>query len=159
FVSDIGDAMILAGLLQGLFRRGVVLVATSNTAPRDLYRDGLQRARFLPAIELIERHTRVVHMEGDVDYRLRLLRTAGTFLCPAGPAADATLERYFREMSGGGEQAATFEILGRPVTAKRRAKGVAWFTFRDMCEGPRSARDYVEIARRHPAVIVSDVPV
>lgn len=160
FVSDIGDAMILGGLLDGLFRRGVVLVATSNSAPDDLYRDGLQRARFLPAIATLKEHTRIVHVRGDVDYRLRLLRTAGTFLHPAGNAADATLDRCFHDMaSGDHEEDAIVEIDGRPIPARKRAKGVIWFGFDVLCAGPRGMRDYIEIARRYQTVIVSDVPV
>lgn len=160
FVSDIGDAMILSGLLQGLFRRGVVLVTTSNSAPDDLYRDGLQRARFLPAIAMLKKNMRVVHMVGDVDYRLRLLRTAGTYLHPAGSDADAALDRSFRDMaSGDQEQDTVVRINGRPVPVRRRAKGIAWFDFQDLCAGPRSARDYIEIARRYQTVIVSGVPV
>ncbi len=160
FVSDIGDAMLLAGLLEGLFRRDVVLVTTSNSPPAELYRDGLQRTRFLPAIELLERHTQVVHIEGDTDYRLQLLRRGGTFLTPAGAAADATLDRYFRDIaSGTPENRTTIEVAGRPIRTRRRAKGIAWFEFAELCEGPRSAADYIEIARRYPTVIVSGVPV
>lgn len=160
FVSDIGDAMLLAGLLEGLFRRDVVLVTTSNSAPADLYRDGLQRARFLPAIALLERHTRVVQIEGDTDYRLQLLRRDGTFLAPAGGAADATLDRYFHDIaSSPPESRTTIEVAGRAIRTRKRAKGIAWFEFAELCEGPRSAADYIEIARRYPAVIVSGVPV
>lgn len=160
FVSDIGDAMLLAGLLDGLFRRGVILVATSNTPPADLYRDGLQRARFLPAIELLERHTRVLHLEGDVDYRLRLLRRAGTFITPAGEAADATLDRYFHDIASGTlENRASIAIAGRAIRTRKRAKGIAWFDFGELCTGPRSTLDYIEIARRYQTVIVSGVPV
>jgi cell division protein ZapE len=160
FVSDIGDAMILAGLLEGLFRRGVLLIATSNSAPGDLYRDGLQRARFLPAIALLETHTRVLHVAGDTDYRLRLLRSAGTYLCPAGSTADATLDRYFHDIAAGAwEDHSAIEVLGRGIRTRKRAKGVAWFDFRELCEGPRSAPDYIEIARRYQTVLLSDVPV
>ena len=97
FVSDIGDAMILGRLLEGLFERGVTLVATSNSAPEDLYKDGLQRARFLPAIELINRHTEVVHMDGEADYRLRLLQQAGTYLDADGADTTQRLEHFFSE--------------------------------------------------------------
>ena len=160
FVSDIGDAMLLAGLLDGLFRRDVVLVATSNTAPADLYRDGLQRARFLPAIELLERHTQALHIEGGTDYRLRLLRRAGTFITPAGESADATLDRYFDDIaSGSPEDDESIAIAGRTIRTRKRARGVAWFDFAELCGGPRSTVDYIEIARRYPAVILSDVPV
>ena len=158
FVSDIADAMLLAGLLEGLFRRDVVLVATSNTPPADLYRDGLQRARFLPAIELLERHTQVLHIEGDTDYRVKLLRRAGTFISPCGDAADATLDDYFREIASGPAEQAPLEIAGRTIRTRKRAKGIAWFDFGELCGGPRSTVDYIEIARRYPAVILSDVP-
>lgn len=160
FVSDIGDAMLLAGLLEGLFRRDVVLVTTSNSAPEDLYRDGLQRARFLPAIDLLERRTRAVHMEGDVDYRLRLLRRGSTFIAPAGAAADAALERCFHDIASGmPENRTSIEIAGRKIRTRKRAKGIAWFDFAELCETPRSTIDYIEIAHRYPAVIVSGVPV
>ncbi len=160
FVSDIGDAMLLAGLLEGLFRRDVVLVTTSNSAPADLYRDGLQRARFLPAIALLERHTRVVRLAGDVDYRLRLLQRAGTFITPADDAADATLERYFHDIASGlSGDPTSIGIAGRTIRTRKRAKGIAWFDFAELCEGPRSTVDYIEIARRYPTVIVSGVPV
>ena len=159
FVGDIGDAMLLAGLLEGLFRRDVVLVATSNTPPAELYRDGLQRARFLPAIELLERHTRVLHIQGETDYRVRLLRRAGTFITPSGDAADATLDDYFREIASGPAERSPLEIAGRTIRTKKRAKGIAWFDFAELCIGDRSTVDYIEIARRYPAVILSDVPV
>ena len=160
FVSDIGDAMLLAGLLGGLFRRDVVLVATSNTPPANLYRDGLQRARFLPAIELLERHTQVLHIEGDTDYRLRLLRRAGTFITPAGGAADGTLDDYFHDIaSSPPEHGTPLHVAGRTIRTRKRAKGIAWFDFAELCGGARSAVDYIEIARRYPAVILSDVPV
>lgn len=159
FVSDIGDAMILGRLLQGLFRRGMVLVATSNTAPSDLYRGGLQRERFLPAIDLIETNTRVLHVEGTTDYRLRLLQEAGTWISSSAPDAGAKLERYFRQVASGPvEDAPLLEVAGRSIRARKRARGVAWFDFEELCREPRGAADYVEIARWHPTVIVSDVP-
>lgn len=160
FVSDIGDAMLLAGLLEGLFRRDVVLVTTSNSAPADLYRDGLQRARFLPAIDLLQRHTRVLHIEGGTDYRLRLLRRAGTFISPADEPAEATLDRYFDDIaSSAPEHDDSIPIAGRTIRTRKRAKGVAWFEFKELCGGPRSTSDYIEISRRYPAVILSGVPV
>lgn len=160
FVSDIGDAMILGRLLDGLFRRGVILVATSNSAPADLYRDGLQRERLLPAIALLEKHTQVLHMDGDTDYRLKLLQTAGTFFCPAGAAAETSLSRSFHEIASGYvEQNAAIEVCGREIRTRKRAKGVAWFDFHELCDGPRSQKDYIEIARRYQTVIVSGVPI
>ncbi len=159
FVSDIGDAMILGGLLEGLFKRGVTLVATSNTEPDELYRDGLQRQRFLPAIELLNRHTDVVHLDGGTDYRLRLLEKAGTYVTPHDEAAVDRLGHLFDDSASTHvERDIDLEINGRPIRALRRAKGIAWFRFEDICDGPRSQADYIEIARWYPSVIVSDVP-
>jgi cell division protein ZapE len=160
FVSDIGDAMILGGLLQNLFSEGVVLVTTSNLAPASLYAGGLQRERFLPAIRMMEEKMDVVELAGDKDYRLRLLQKAGTWLSPAGEDADRRLDRYFNEIAAGTiEEDTMVEILGREVPARKRAKGIAWFEFEALCEGARSQHDYIEIARWYPTVILSDVPV
>jgi cell division protein ZapE len=159
FVSDIGDAMILAGLLDGLFKRGVTLVATSNSRPDDLYKDGLQRQRFLPAIQLLNQHTDVVNIDGGTDYRLRLLQKAGTYLFPDDAVAAKRLNYFFDESAS--TQIATdadLEINDRTIRARRCAKGVAWFRFADICDGPRSQDDYIEIARWYPSVIISGVP-
>jgi len=159
FVSDIGDAMILAGLLDGLFKRGVTLVTTSNSRPDDLYKDGLQRQRFLPAIELLNEYTDVVNMDGVTDYRLRILQKAGTYLFPDNAAAAERLDYFFDESASTQIEAdANLEINGRDILARRRAKGVAWFRFSDICDGPRSQADYIEIARWYPSVIISGVP-
>ncbi len=159
FVGDIGDAMILGRLLKGLFDRGVVLVTTSNAQPADLYKNGLQRARFLPAIELIEKHTDVIELDGGTDYRLELLQEAGTYLTPAGPAANLSLMHYFGEIASGHPvEEHVLDILGRDIQTRRCAKGVVWFDFMDICDGPRSQEDYIEIARWYPTVIVSNVP-
>ena len=160
FVSDIGDAMILGRLMQGLFRRGVTLVATSNLPPSELYAGGLQRERFLPAIRSLEENTQVLELGGEMDYRLRYLHRAGTFLCPADEAADETLARYFGEAASGiVEEDTVVEVLGRAIPARKSAKGIAWFEFQALCEGPRSQQDYIEIARWYPTVILSGVPV
>ena len=159
FVSDIGDAMILGRLLEGLFRRNVTLIATSNSRPDRLYKDGLQRQRFLPAIELIETHTDIVNMDGDTDYRLRLLKKAGTFLTPNDERAAAKLAYFFDESAS--SQIAIdrmLDINGRHVRAHKCAKSIAWFDFEDICDGPRSQADYIEIARWYPSVIVAGVP-
>ena len=159
FVSDIGDAMILARLLRGLFERGVTLVTTSNSKPEDLYRDGLQRQRFVPAIDLLNRYTDVINMGGDTDYRLRLLQKAGTYLTPHDATAISHLEFFFDESASiSVEEDVDLDINGRPIRAQRCAKGVAWFAFADLCDGPRSQTDYIEIARWYPSVIVADVP-
>ncbi|MCH8303373.1 MAG: AFG1 family ATPase [Proteobacteria bacterium] len=160
FVSDIGDAMILGRLLEGLFDRGVVLVTTSNARPADLYKDGLQRERFLPTIALLEQHTSVIELDGDTDYRLKLLQEAGTFFSPSGNVANASLMHYFEEIASGETvENHVLDVLGRDVQTQRCAKGVVWFDFMDICDGPRSQEDYIEIARWYPTVIVSDMPV
>ena len=159
FVSDIGDAMILSGLLHGLFSRGVILITTSNSEPDDLYKDGLQRQRFLPAIELLKTHTRIVNLDGDTDYRLRLLQEAGTYLTPDDDAAAAKLTHLFDESASSQvTKHRALQINGREFVALRCAKGIAWFEFDAICDGPRSQNDYIEIARWYPAVIVSGVP-
>jgi len=159
FVSDIGDAMILGRLLDGLFRRGVTLVATSNSEPDELYKDGLQRQRFIPAIETLKQHTRVVHMDGDVDYRLRLLQQAGTYLSPHDEIAQEKLQHFFDESASSQISAGTMlDINGRDIRARLCAKGIAWFDFSDICDGPRSQNDYIELARWYPTVIVSGIP-
>ncbi len=159
FVSDIGDAMILGRLLEGLFRRGVTLVATSNSPPDELYKDGLQRQRFLPAIQLLKEHTSVVNLDGGTDYRLRILQKAGTYLTPDDAAAAQKLDYFFDESASSQVEAeADLDITGRPIRARRCAKGVAWFRFADICDGPRSPADYIEIARWYPSVMISGVP-
>ena len=159
-VADIGDAMILAGLLAGLARRGVTLVATSNIEPRDLYRDGLQRQRFLPAIDLIERHTRVLAVAGPTDYRLRQLTQAGTYVLADAPDAQKRLAALYTELAPQGTEAGgAIEIEGRLVPVVRRGPGAVWFEFQALCAGPRSSDDYIEIAREFASVIVANVPV
>jgi cell division protein ZapE len=159
FVSDIGDAMILGRLLAGLFDHGVTLVATSNSHPNDLYKDGLQRQRFVPAIELLCEHTEVVKMDGGIDYRLRLLQQAGTYVTPDDDAARAKLSQFFDESASSQIRAdASLDVKGREIRARLCAKGIAWFDFDDICEGPRSQNDYIELARWYPTVIVSGVP-
>lgn len=160
FVSDIADAMILAGLFDGLFRRGVTLVATSNVPPADLYRDGLQRQRFLPAIELIEQHVEVVAAGGDRDYRLRQLTQAGTYLPSGDAATGARLRALFAELSDHGDASdGSVEIEGRPIPVVRQSECAVWFEFEALCNGPRSQDDYIEIARNYQSVVVANVPV
>ena len=159
FVSDIADAMLLGRLVESLIERGVTLVATSNNAPSDLYRGGLQRERFLPAIDLLVQHTEVVHVDGLVDFRLRVLEAAEIWHAPLDSTADANLERYFRDIAPDrGTSNARLEILGRRIPVRRLAEGVAWFDFTALCDGPRNQEDYIEIARSFQTVIVSGVP-
>jgi cell division protein ZapE len=159
-VGDVADAMILGTLLEALFRRGVTLVATSNLPPAELYRGGLQRERFGPAIALIEKHCRIVEIDAGVDYRLRQLERAPLWLGPAADEADARLAAGFERLANGrGVRDARIQVEGRPVRARREAKGVVWFEFSELCEGPRSVADYIEIARCYGTVFLSGVPV
>jgi cell division protein ZapE len=158
-VNDIGDAMILAGLLDALFARGVALLTTSNTAPADLYKNGLQRARFLPAIALIEKHCHVVEMASSHDWRLRALAQASVYLTPPGAESQRVLERIFSSQASGAiEQGGALRINGRDIPFRKRAENVLWFEFEALCEGPRSVADYIALAKAGPAVIVANVP-
>ncbi len=160
FVSDIGDAMILATLMDGLFSRGVTLVCTSNIAPDGLYKDGLQRARFLPAIELVKKHTDVVNVDGGVDYRLRSLEQAELFHYPLDAESDISLQQSFDSLAiEGGSHSLELDINGRKLKAINHADDVVWFEFKELCDGPRSQNDYIELAREFHAVIISNVPV
>jgi cell division protein ZapE len=160
FVSDIADAMILSGLFGGLIQRGATLVFTSNAPPSELYRNGLQRARFLPAIALIERHCEVLNVDAGTDYRLRQLEKAPLYIRGLGPDADAEMQQRFAAIAGtAGEAAGSLVIEGRPIPVRRLSADVAWFDFAAICAGPRGAADYVEIARDFHTVLVSGVPV
>jgi cell division protein ZapE len=159
FVSDITDAMILGTLFEALFGHGVVLVATSNIVPDGLYKDGLQRARFLPAIALIKQHCLVVNVDGGVDYRLRTLEQAELYHHPLDAAADEGLRRSFEALAPeSGYADRLLEVEGRPIRARMIADDVAWFDFAELCDGPRSQNDYIELAREYHAVLLGQVP-
>jgi cell division protein ZapE len=159
YVSDIADAMILGRLMESLFAQGVTLVATSNTAPENLYKDGLQRERFLPAIEAIQRSVNVVRLDGPMDFRLRALTHAEIYHHPSDAAAETNLSQWFGELAPEpGTKNKDLDLNGRPVRTRRLADGVAWFDFAAICEGPRSAADYIELARMYHSVLVSRVP-
>ncbi len=160
-VQDIGDAMILHGVLEGLLRRGVVLVMTSNTPPDRLYEGGLQRERFLPAIALLNHQLDVLQIGAGIDYRQRQLQSASTWLAAGDPATPARMTALFQRLAGAAaiDRAATMNIEDRPIEALCHAGRMAWFRFSALCEGPRSADDYIAIARQLHTVFLSDVPV
>ena len=159
FVSDITDAMLIAGLLDEMFRRGVTLVATSNVEPDHLYENGLQRRKFLPAIELLNTHTHVHNLDGGVDYRLRALESAEIYHSPLDTAAESGLQAAFHSISPDeGKLAIVLPIEGRDIVTRRCGDGVAWFEFAALCDGPRSQNDYIELARLFQTVLVGNVP-
>ncbi len=158
-VSDIADAMILGTLLGALFERGVTLVATSNSAPGELYRDGLQRQRFVPAIELLEQHTQVLVVDGGTDYRLRRLTRAGTYLLTSNPETAARLAGLYKGLTHADvARPGQIQIAGRSIPTTAMDPHAVWFEFQALCEGPRSAEDYIEVARSWPTVLVANVP-
>lgn len=159
FVSDIGDAMILGTLMEYLFSRRVSLVATSNIMPNGLYKNGLQRSRFLPAIALLNQHTEVVNVDGGVDYRLRILESAELYHSPLDAAADTSLKDSFDHLAPEpGVANQDIEVEGRMIRARFIADDVVWFDFAALCDGPRSQNDYIELAREFHAVLISNVP-
>jgi len=160
-VNDIGDAMILAGILESLFSEGVTLIATSNIEPARLYENGLQRANFLPAIALLEQHTRILRVDGGIDYRLRSLEQAEIYHSPLGLDAERLLRESFEHLSAGLETVSggNIEIQGRQIPIRQRAEDLVWFDFPAICEGPRSTADYIEIAQLFHTVMISNVPV
>lgn len=158
-VMDIGDAMILAGILQGLFDNGVTLVTTSNRVPGDLYKNGLQRDRFKPAIELLNEHTHVMELDNGMDYRMLKMEEQ------AASAAfirqnEQVLEQHFREMAQGVVQADTSIIVNhRKIPVRKMTDDVIWFDFDAVCKGPRATHDYIHLADQFKTVLISNVPV
>lgn len=159
-VNDVADAVILVKLMKVLFAEGVSLVATSNVEPKNLYKGGLQRDLFLPAIDLIYQFTDVVNIDSGIDYRLRFLDKAETYFFPADDSALEGMKYNFSHLSPeAGVDGATIEIEGRQLTSIKRADGVIWFDFMELCDGPRSQNDYMELARCFHSILLSDIPV
>lgn len=156
FVSDITDAMILGTLMQALFARGITLVATSNIEPDGLYRNGLQRARFLPAIALIKQHTEVVNVDSGIDYRLRTLQQAEIYHAPLDDKAEQNLQQYFLALSVEPRQSAGhITIAGRKLQYRAEADGIIWFDFSELCETMRSQYDYMELSKIYHTLLLS----
>ncbi|MBZ3928291.1 cell division protein ZapE [Xanthomonas citri] len=159
FVTDIGDAMLLARLLERLFAEGVTLVTTSNTAPENLYANGLQRDSFMPAIGLLQKFCVELYAEGTEDYRMRALTRSPVYRAPLDAQADDWLAQRWAELSGNAEaRAGNIEIEARKIPVRARGKSIAWFDFAALCEGPRGPSDYIEIAREFTIVLLGGIP-
>lgn len=158
FVTDIGDAMLLARLLEHLFAEGVVLVTTSNTVPANLYKDGLQRARFLPAIALLEQHCVVFEIQSSTDYRLRELTRSPVYQVISGQQADDWLAERWQTLTHTPPKPEVLDVDGRPIPCRARHHGFVWFDFSALCEGPRAAADYIEIAQEFHTVLIGGIP-
>jgi cell division protein ZapE len=157
-VSDIADAMILGRLLGGMLERGIVFVMTTNYPPDGLWPNGLQRERFLPTIELLKSCLDVLEVDAGIDYRLRALERVKTYHVPDDRSAEAALGVAFERMRAGPEEDPKLAIEGRSLTARRRAGSIVWFDFATLCDGPRSQRDYLELARGFPVLLLSGIP-
>lgn len=158
FVSDITDAMLLGTLFQALFKEGVALVATSNIIPDELYRNGLQRVRFLPAIALINKHCQILNVDSGIDYRLRTLEQAEIYHFPLDAQADTNLLSYFEKLAPESEVSSDdIDIDGRNISIRKQAQGVLLLDFLALCDGPRSQRDYMELACLYHTVLLSGV--
>ncbi|MGA8050965.1 MAG: cell division protein ZapE [Burkholderiales bacterium] len=155
-VSDIADAMILGRFLDQVMARGVVMCMTSNYAPRELYPNGLQRERFLPAIELLESQLDVLEVDSGLDYRRRKLERLKVY--HVGPGAESGLQRIFEELRDVEQERQPLDVEGRRIPYRQRAGGLVWFDFEALCAGPRSYADYVDLAKRFHTLILSGVP-
>ena len=157
-VADVADAMILGRLFRALFGHGVVFVTTSNYRPDDLYPNGLQRQNLLPTIALLKQWLDVIEVDAGLDYRLRELEHADVYCTPLSEAVDHALSERFERMRSGPDEDPRLIVESRPLQARARAGSLVWFDFAALCDGPRSQRDYLELARRFAVMIVSGVP-
>ncbi len=157
-VNDIADAMILARLLHHLFDNRVMLCMTSNYHPDLLFKDGLQRAQFIPAIELIKERLDVINVDAGVDYRRRALETAKVFHTPVTPETGSALAAEFERIAEVEDETQTLDVEGREIPYIRRAGGIVWFDFKQICGGPRSYTDYVDLAKRFHTIMVANIP-
>lgn len=158
-VNDIADAMILGRLMAALFERGVVMIITSNSAPDELYPNGLQRQKFLPAIELLKLHLKIINIDSGNDYRLREMASAPLFMLTTDSDSNTRMEAIFERLSSGTIQNKTrIEIQDRYIPVRKLADKVVWFDFKTICGGPRAQADYLDIAHRFPVVFISDIP-
>jgi cell division protein ZapE len=159
-VTDIADAMILGRLFKQLFARGVVVVATSNAAPRDLYKDGLNRLLFLPFVALIDENVDVVELRAAKDYRLDKLAGLPLYFTPADAQARSELDRHWDRLTGRHPaRVETLHVKGRSVTVPKASMGIARFDFKELCEAPLGALDYLHIAHTFHTVIIEHIPV
>ena len=159
-VTDIADAMILSRLFSALFALGIVLVATSNVAPKDLYRDGLNRQLFLPFIDILEQNTAALNLNAETDYRLEKLDRLPVYLTPLGDAADHAMDKAWARMANGAEtKPATVAVKGRKVAVPAAVNGCARFSFADLCEKPLAARDYLAITAKYSTIFIDHVPI
>lgn len=159
-VNDITDAMLIGGLLTELFDRGLTMVTTSNVTPDDLYKDGLQRARFLPAIDQIKQHTRVHDLQGEMDYRLRILENADIYFDSTDADSNAALDEKFTQLVRAETVTSNpLSINERDIPVIKCAETVVWFTFDALCNTPRSTHDYIEIATLFSTVFISNIEV
>ncbi len=157
-VSDVTDAMILHRLLESLFEHRVSIVTTSNFHPDELYPHGLHRERILPAIELLKRHLDVVDVDNGTDYRRRTLEQVKLYHTPLGLEAEDEMAQAFDRLAEARDESPELHIEYRVLHARRRAGGVVWFDFKELCGGPRSQNDYLELATQFHTVLVSGVP-
>lgn len=158
-VTDIADAMILSRLFSALFANGVVLVATSNVAPRDLYRDGLNRQLFLPFVDLLARNAEIVALDSETDYRQEKIARIPVYLTPDDEAATRAMDEAWAAISQGRENSQEIALKGRTITVRRASGRAARFSFSELCDAPLGARDFLALAERYDTIFVEHVPI